>query len=88
MRTLYRDVDQLTAAGVPVYAERGRAGGFQLLPGWKTTLTGMTPQEAQAVFLGGLAGPAAELGLGGEVRSAQLKVLTSLPADWRGRPSA
>lgn len=85
VRTLYRDVDQLSAAGVPVYAERGRAGGFQLLPGWKTTLTGLTPQEAQAVFLGGLAGPAAELGLGGEVRSAQLKVLTALPADWRGQ---
>jgi predicted DNA-binding transcriptional regulator YafY len=85
VRTLYRDVDQLSAAGVPVYAERGRAGGFQLLSGWKTTLTGLTPQEAQAVFLGGLAGPAAELGLGGEVRSAQLKVLTSLPADWRGQ---
>jgi predicted DNA-binding transcriptional regulator YafY len=85
VRTLYRDIDELTAAGVPVYAERGRAGGFQLLPGWKTSLTGFTPSEAEAVFLGGLAGPAAELGLQEQVRSAQLKLLSSLPADWRGQ---
>jgi predicted DNA-binding transcriptional regulator YafY len=84
VRTLYRDVDELTAAGVPIYAERGRAGGFQLLPGWKTALTGLTPAEAEAVFLGGLAGPAADLGLQPLVRSAQLKLLTALPADWRG----
>ena len=85
VRTLYRDIDELTAAGVPVYAERGRAGGFQLLPGWKTSLTGLTPSEAEAVFLGGLGGPAADLGLQEQVRTAQLKLLTSLPAEWRGQ---
>jgi predicted DNA-binding transcriptional regulator YafY len=84
VRTLYRDVDELTTAGVPIYAERGRAGGFQLLPGWKTTLTGLTATEAEAVFLSGLAGPAADLGLGAEVRSAQLKLMSALPAQWRG----
>lgn len=84
VRTLYRDMDELTAAGVPVYAERGRAGGFQLLPGWKTQLTGLTSTEAEAVFLSGLAGPAADLGLGADVQSAQLKLLASLPAQWRG----
>jgi predicted DNA-binding transcriptional regulator YafY len=84
VRTLYRDIDELTAAGVPVYAERGRAGGFQLLPGWKTTLTGFTPAEAEAVFLTGLPGPAADLGLAAQVQSAQLKLQAALPATMRG----
>ncbi|MBC5781570.1 WYL domain-containing protein [Ramlibacter sp. USB13] len=84
VRTLHRDIDELTSAGVPVYAERGRAGGFQLLPGWKTTLTGFTSGEAEAVFLAGLAGPATELGLGPQVASAERKLLAALPAPWRG----
>ena len=84
VRTLHRDIDELTTAGVPVYAERGRAGGFQLMPGWKTTLTGFTAGEAEAVFLAGLSGPAADLGLGPEVASAQRKLLAALPAPWRG----
>ena len=87
VRTLHRDIDELTTAGVPVYAERGRSGGFRLMPGWKTTLTGFTAGEAEAVFLAGLAGPAADLGLGGQVASAQRKLLAALPAPWRGGAS-
>lgn len=84
VRTLYRDVDQLAAAGVPIYAERGRNGGFRLMDGWTTRLTGFTAAEAQAVFMTGLAGPAAQLGLGQEVADAQLKLLAALPAPQRG----
>ena len=80
VRTVYRDIDELGAAGVPVTVERGAAGGFALVEGWRTRLTGFTPQEAQAVFLGGLRGPAAQLGLDEAMRSAQLKLLAALPA--------
>jgi len=83
LRTLYRDIDQLSAAGVPIYAERGRLGGFELLPGWTTTLTGFTAAEAQAVFISGLAGPAAQLGLGRDVSAAQLKLMAALPSSQR-----
>jgi len=82
-RTILRDVDQLSAAGVPIWAERGREGGFRLSPGWSTQLTGMTEAEANSLLLAGLPGPAADLGLGEAALGARLKLVASLPMPLR-----
>lgn len=80
VRTIYRDIEQLDAAGIPVYGDRGPGGGFQLVGGYQTRLTGLAADEARALFLVGLPGPAAALGFGPAATRARRKLLASLPA--------
>ncbi|VAW05001.1 Transcriptional regulator, DeoR family [hydrothermal vent metagenome] len=83
VRTIYRDIDALSAAGIPVYGDAGPGGGFQLLDGYRTKLTGLGPEEAEAMLLIGLPGAAQAMGLGEAANRARNKLLVALPGTGR-----
>jgi len=82
-RTIYRDLDALSIAGVPVYAERGPGGGCSLLESYRTNLTGLNETEVKALFMVSIPGPMADLGLSKAFNTALLKLSAALPTAHR-----
>jgi len=85
-RTITRDAQALSEAGVPVYADRGRAGGYRLIGGYRTRLTGLARSEAEALFLSGVPGALREMGLEDAASAARLKVSAALLPSLRDAP--
>lgn len=79
-RTVLRDMDALAAAGVPVIADRGPAGGWRLVDGYQTKLTGLTAAEIQTLFFAQPRQLLEGLGLGPASEAAWLKLRAALPA--------
>lgn len=85
VRTIYRDLTDLGAAGVPVYGQRGQGGGYRLVGGYRTSLTGLTTDETSALLLSGAAAPVVgELGIGSLLAATRLKLLAAVPPGMRG----
>ena len=82
-RTIYRDLDALSASGVPVYAERGPQGGCMLMESYRTNLTGLNEDEVKALFMFSVPGLLAELGADKASEAAMLKLTASLPAPFQ-----
>ena len=78
-RTILRDVEVLSEAGVPIFTVRGAGGGIELMDGFQTHLTGLTTDEAGSLFLVGQPLVAHRLGLGAPMRTAKNKLLNAIP---------
>jgi len=88
VRTIYRDISALQAAGAPLWTETGPGGGVRLIEGWRTELDGLTTEEAAALFLGGPPGVVDDLGLGPVLAAAQVKMLAALTPEAAVRATA
>jgi predicted DNA-binding transcriptional regulator YafY len=82
-RTIYRDINALSGAGIPVYGEPGPEGGYALLDDYRTNLTGLTETEVRALFMLSIPTPLADLGESQNLKSALLKLSAALPATRR-----
>lgn len=83
VRTVYRDIDALSAMGIPVYSERGNEGGYRLLHGYRTRLNGLSDKEVETLFLAGLSNQTESMGLQTTLADAQLKLMSALPESMR-----
>lgn len=83
VRTIYRDIDELSAAGIPIYGDGGPGGGISLLEGFKTRLTGIEESEAKSLFMIGIPQQAKFLGLGDSARNIANKLLLAMPSEKR-----
>lgn len=83
VRTIYRDIDALSGAGVPLYTDRGPGGGCSLLDSYRTNLTGLTQDEVQALFMLSIPSPLVELGVSQQLKTALLKLSAALPSTRR-----
>lgn len=79
-RTIQRDLDSLSLSGIPVYATRGRGGGWMLARDYRVNAGGLTPSEAASLFVGRTAAVLADLGLSDAADTAVMKLLAALPA--------
>ena len=78
-RTVYRDIDALSIAGIPIYSDPGPQGGYALIDDYQTSLTGLTEGEVRALFMLRVPAPMTDLGLDKDLRAALLKLSASLP---------